>query len=107
MPRDRAGPTGSNRRIQPPRPPQARRLRRGSFISLDHLADAIDIWTEAWNTDPTPFTWTARAEGILTKVERARQALRDPGIRVLGLGECGTAAGQSTHVRAVLSGLGR
>lgn len=54
-----------------------RRLRRGSFMSLEHLADAIRIWTDAWNTDPKPFTWTARPEDILTKIERARQALRD------------------------------
>lgn len=54
-----------------------RRLRRGSFTSLEHLADAIRLWTEAWNTDPKPFTWTARAEDILTKIERARTALRD------------------------------
>lgn len=54
-----------------------KRLRRGSFMSLDHLADAIRLWTEAWNTNPTPFTWTARPEDILTKIERARQALHD------------------------------
>ncbi len=53
-----------------------RRLRRGSFISLEHLSDAIRLWTEAWNTTPTPFTWTARAEDILNKIERARTARR-------------------------------
>ena len=39
-----------------------KRLRRGSFISLEHLADAIHVWVEHWNQDPKPFTWTARPE---------------------------------------------
>ena len=54
-----------------------KRLRRGSFMSLEHLAEAIRIWVEQWNTDPTPFTWTARPEDILTKIERARTALHE------------------------------
>ena len=54
-----------------------KRLRRGSFMSLDHLTDAIQLWVDEWNQNPKPFTWTARPEDILTKIERARQALRD------------------------------
>ena len=54
-----------------------KRLRRGSFISLEHLADAIHIWVEHWNQDPKPFTWTARPEDILSKIERARATLRN------------------------------
>ena len=54
-----------------------RRLRRGSFMSLEHLADAIRIWVEEWNNNPQPFTWTARPEDILAKVERARTTLTD------------------------------
>ena len=54
-----------------------KRLRRGSFTSVEHLADAIGIWVDQWNQDPTPFTWTARPEDTLTKIDRARQALHD------------------------------
>ena len=54
-----------------------KRLRRGSFMSVQHLADAITIWTAHWNTNPTPFTWTARPEDIIAKIERARAALAD------------------------------
>ena len=54
-----------------------KRLRRGSFISLEHLADAIHIWVDHWNQDPKPFTWTARPEDILSKIERARATLRN------------------------------
>ena len=52
-----------------------KRLRRGSFCSVEHLTDAINLWIEHWNDDPTPFTWTAKADDILAKVERARAAL--------------------------------
>ena len=54
-----------------------KRLRRGSFTSVAHLTDAIRIWVDNWNQDPTPFTWTARPEDILTKIDRARTTLRD------------------------------
>ncbi len=54
-----------------------KRLRRGSFMSVQHLADAITIWIDHWNADPRPFTWTARPEDILEKLARARQALAD------------------------------
>jgi transposase len=54
-----------------------KRLRRGSFMNVAHLTDAINLWVEHWNTDPTPFRWTARPEDILAKIERARSALTD------------------------------
>ena len=54
-----------------------KRLRRGSFMNVQHLADAINLWVEHWNNDPTPFQWTARPEDILTKIQRARSALTD------------------------------
>ena len=54
-----------------------KRLRRGSFMSVQHLADAINLWVEHWNTDPAPVRWTARPEDILAKIERARTALTD------------------------------
>ena len=52
-----------------------KRLRHGSFCSLDHLTDAITIWTAAWNTDPKPFIWRANANEIIAKVRRGRTAL--------------------------------
>jgi transposase len=52
-----------------------KRLRRGSFMSVEHLTDAINIWIDEWNNDPTPLTWTARPEDILEKIDRARTAL--------------------------------
>jgi len=52
-----------------------RRLRRGSFMSVAHLIDAITLWAEHWNADPKPFIWRAEADAILAKVRRGREAL--------------------------------
>jgi len=52
-----------------------RRLRRGSFHSVQHLIDAISLWADEWNRDPKPFLWQATAEQIIEKVRRGRQAL--------------------------------
>ena len=52
-----------------------RRLRRGTFNSVDQLIDAIELWVEHWNDDPKPFIWKKPAEDILTKVKRGRSAL--------------------------------
>jgi transposase len=52
-----------------------RRLKRGSFFSLQHLKDAITLWAEHWNADPKPFVWTASANDILAKVRRGHDAL--------------------------------
>jgi transposase len=52
-----------------------RRLRRGSFHSIDQLIDAIELWAEHWNDDPKPFIWHKTAEEIITKVRRGRAAL--------------------------------
>jgi transposase len=45
-----------------------RRLRRGSFPSLDHLIAAIIEYLEHRNRDPKPFVWTASAESIIAKL---------------------------------------
>jgi len=50
-------------------------LRRGVFGSVPDLIDSIEEYLEANNEDPTPYVWTATAESILAKVERARAAL--------------------------------
>ena len=52
-----------------------RRLRRAAFRSLDQLIDAIDDWTDHWNDNAAPFTWTKTAEEILAKVRPAQAAL--------------------------------
>ncbi len=52
-----------------------RRLRRGSFCSLDHLEDAITLWADEWNKNPTPLRWTANPSDTLAKINRARNAL--------------------------------
>jgi transposase len=53
-----------------------RRLTRGSFVSIQHLTDAITLWVEHWNENPKPFVWKAQADQILEKVRRGRAALK-------------------------------
>ena len=50
-------------------------VRRGSFASIPGLVDAIEGFIAAWNRDPKPFIWQARAEDILAKIERCRRGL--------------------------------
>jgi hypothetical protein len=52
-----------------------KRIRRGSFRSVDELVAAIDHWSEHWNDDPKPFVWHRTAEEIIAKVRRGRAAL--------------------------------
>jgi len=52
-----------------------KRLRRGRFISLTDLTDAITTWATHWNADPKPFIWKATADEIITKVQRGRDTL--------------------------------
>jgi transposase len=52
-----------------------KRLRRGSFTSVDQLIDSIEVWTEHWNKNPKPFIWHKTAEEIIAKVRRGRAAL--------------------------------
>ena len=52
-----------------------KKLRTGSFNSVDALVEAIDEWAERWNENPRPFVWTKTVEEILDKVARARAAL--------------------------------
>lgn len=51
-------------------------LRRGSFNSVPDLINSIHAYLEAHNQEPTPFVWTATAESILEKVQRARVSLQ-------------------------------
>ena len=50
-------------------------LRRGIFLSVSDLQEAIHAFLAAWNTDPKPFVWTAKLEDILEKIARARAKL--------------------------------
>jgi len=52
-----------------------RRLRRGTYTSVNDLIDAIDLWTEGWNDGPKPFVWHTPAKQIIAKVRRGRAAL--------------------------------
>jgi transposase len=45
-----------------------RRLRRGTFPSLDHLTAAIIDYLDHRNLDPKPFVWTAPVDSILAKL---------------------------------------
>jgi transposase len=50
-------------------------VRRGVFRSVEDLEQAIAAFLAAWNTNPTPFVWTASVEKILEKIARARHRL--------------------------------
>ena len=47
-------------------------LRRGVFASVPDLIASIEEYLDAHNADPKPYVWTATAESILAKVQRAR-----------------------------------
>jgi transposase len=51
------------------------RIRRDSFTSVRELQQVIYDYLDHHNEDPKPFIWTAKAEDILAKVTRAREAL--------------------------------
>ena len=52
-----------------------KRIRRGSFPSVEHLEKAINEFIAAHNQDPRPFVWTADLKDILPKILRAHEAL--------------------------------
>jgi transposase len=52
------------------------RIRRGVFKSVADLEAAIEAWIAKRNNQPKPFKWTAKADIILAKTARARQALQ-------------------------------
>ncbi len=53
----------------------SRRLKKGTFRSVDHLEEEIGMWAEHWNDDPKPFVWKKPADDIIAKVKRGRTAL--------------------------------
>lgn len=56
-------------------------VRRGAFVSVTDLIQAIEAFLAAWNENPKPFVWTAKIEDIIQKLERARAKLEwiEPG----------------------------
>ena len=53
----------------------SKRVRRGSFRSVEDLEKAIHEFLAAWNQNPKPFVWTATVESITEKLSRCRQTL--------------------------------
>jgi len=47
-------------------------IRRGSFLSVPDLQQAIEAFMQAWNENPKPFIWSATVEDIIKKIDRAR-----------------------------------
>jgi hypothetical protein len=52
-----------------------KRIRRGSFASVEDLEKAIEEFLAAWNQKPKPFVWTATVDSIVEKLSRCRQTL--------------------------------
>jgi transposase len=52
-----------------------KRIRRGVFVSVEDLKQAIEEFLSAWNADPKPFVWTATVDSIVEKLKRCRQTL--------------------------------
>jgi transposase len=52
-----------------------KRIRRGSFGSVEDLEKAIEEFLAAWNEKPKPFVWTATVDAIVAKLSRCRQTL--------------------------------
>lgn len=50
-------------------------IRRGSFVSVPDLKQAIDNFLATWNAKPKPFVWSATIEEIIKKIQRARAKL--------------------------------
>ena len=50
-------------------------VRRGTFQSVEDLEQAIKAFMKAWNSNPSPFVWTATVEKIVEKLERRRRRL--------------------------------
>jgi transposase len=53
-----------------------KRIRRGTFRSVKEVIDAIMSFIKIHNQDSTPMLWTAKADKIIEKVERARATLQ-------------------------------
>jgi transposase len=52
-----------------------KRIRRGTFRNIAQLIQAISEYIACHNQSPQPYVWTAKADEILAKVQRARKVL--------------------------------
>jgi transposase len=52
-----------------------KRIRRGTFHSVDELVQAIQEYLDENNKNPKPFVWTATVNQILAKVQRCKAIL--------------------------------
>jgi len=52
-------------------------VRRGAFRSVEELQRAIDEFMTAWNTNPSPFVWTASVEKIMAKFAQCQRRLEE------------------------------
>ena len=50
-----------------------RMIRRGTFLSVAELEQAIYLWLANWNQQPQSFVWKATADVILDKVRRCKE----------------------------------
>jgi hypothetical protein len=48
---------------------------RGIFASVPDLIANIEHYLAVYNDEPKPYRWTATAESILAKIQRARTSL--------------------------------
>jgi transposase len=55
-----------------------RRIRRGSFRSVEELERAIEDYLNGHNRGPKPFVWTKGADLILRKVKKVCDRLAPP-----------------------------
>lgn len=53
-----------------------KRIRRGSFQSVEQLIEAIEDYIQTNNANPKPFIWTKTAKEIITKVNRGKAILK-------------------------------
>ena len=52
-----------------------KRIRRGTFRSVQELVQAIAAYIRQRNKTPKPFVWTAKPAGIVRKIKKARNAM--------------------------------
>lgn len=53
-----------------------KRIRRGSFTSVQELEEAVYDYIKHNNKNPKPFVWTKRVDEILAKVDRCKDILK-------------------------------
>jgi transposase len=51
-------------------------IRRGTFLSVNHLIQRIRTYVAHWNANAEPFVWTATAEDILAKVRLVQTSIK-------------------------------